>query len=192
MNTLFDIGPALPEGFFCSPGFITEAEEMYLAKTIQQFDLQNMKFHEYEAKRKVISFGRGWSFTDQKLKEGNPIPGEFNFLVERIANHLQIPKESIAQFLITEYPVGSVINWHRDAPPFETIVGVSLLCDCNFKLRPHDKTKQTRAATISLLVQRRSIYSMTGIAKTAWQHSTAPLNKIRYSLTFRTLKNNNG
>ena len=188
MNTLFDICPVLPVGFNYSPGFITGAEELQLVRAIEGFDLQNMKFHQYEAKRKVISFGQGWSFTEQKLKEGNPIPGEFDFLVERIAAHLKIQKWSIAQFLITEYPVGSIINWHRDAPPFETIVGVSLLSDCIFKLRPHEKEKQTRAATISLPVQRRSVYSMTGISKTAWQHSTAPVNKVRYSLTFRTLK----
>ncbi|HMK04265.1 MAG TPA: alpha-ketoglutarate-dependent dioxygenase AlkB [Ferruginibacter sp.] len=188
MNTLFDIGPVLPAGFSYSPGFITEAEELQLIKTIEQFDLQNMKFHEYEAKRKVISFGQGWSFTEQQLKQGNPIPGEFDFLVERISNHLQILKASIAQFLITEYPVGSVINWHRDAPPFETIVGVSLLADCTFKLRPHDKEKQTRSATISLPVQRRSFYIMTGVSKNAWQHCTAPVEKVRYSLTFRTLR----
>jgi alkylated DNA repair dioxygenase AlkB len=189
MNTLFDIGPVLPPGFNYSPAFINEAEEMQLVKTIGQFDLQNMKFHEYEAKRKVMSFGHGWSFTEQRLKEGDPIPAAFDFLVERIAGHLHIPKGSIAQFLITEYPPGSVINWHRDAPPFETIVGISLLADCIFKLRPHEKEKQVRSGTISLPVQRRSIYTMTGIAKTAWQHSTAPLNKIRYSLTFRTLRN---
>lgn len=188
MNTLFDIGPVLPARFSYSSGFLSEAEEMLLIKIIEQFDVQSMKFHEYEAKRKVMSFGRGWSFTDQKLKQGDPIPSEFNFLVGRIAGYLKIPKESIAQFLITEYPIGSVINWHRDAPPFETIVGVSLLSDCTFKLRPHDKEKRTRSATISLPVQRRSIYTMTGISKNAWQHCTAPLNKVRYSLTFRTLK----
>lgn len=159
MNTLFDISPVLPAGFSYSPDFITGPEEMQLIKLIEQCDLQNMKFHEYEAKRKVMSFGQGWSFTEQQLKQGNPIPGEFNFLVERIASHVQIPIVSIAQFLITEYPVGSVINWHRDAPPFETIIGVSLLSDCTFKLRPHDKAKQTRAATISLPVQRRSFYN---------------------------------
>jgi len=188
MNTLFNIDPILPEGFVYNPNFITEAEEIRLTQAIEKFDLQNMKFHEYEAKRKVISFGKGWSFTEQRLKEGNPIPDEFDFIVEKIATQLSIPKELIAQFLITEYPVGSVINWHRDAPPFDIVAGVSLLTDCNFKLRPHDKEKQTRSATISLNVQRRSLYSMQGPAKTEWQHSTAPVNKVRYSLTFRTLK----
>ncbi len=187
MNTLFDIEPVLPEGFNYYPGFITETEELQLVKTIKQFDLQNMKFHEYEAKRKVISFGSGWSFTEQQLKQGNPIPNEFDFLVEKIALKFSIPTTMIAQFLITEYPPGSVINWHRDAPPFDIIAGVSLLSDCSFKLRPHDKEKQTRTATISLPVQKRSLYSMQGSAKTTWQHSTAPLKKVRYSLTFRTL-----
>ena len=188
MNTLFDIGPVLPEGFDYYPNFITEAEENRLLNAIQQLELQSMKFHQYEAKRKVVSFGRGWSFTEQQLKQGDPIPPEFDFLVYKIASYLSIPKESIAQFLITEYPVGSVINWHRDAPPFDIIAGVSLLSNCIFKLRPHEKEKQTRSATISLPVERCSLYSMRGPAKTAWQHCTAPLNKVRCSLTFRTLR----
>ena len=101
MNTLFDITPALPQGFSYQTDFISVAEESQLVKSIEQFDLQNMKFHEYEAKRKVISFGRGWSFTEQQLKQGNPIPNEFDFLVEKIAIKLSISKELIAQFLIT-------------------------------------------------------------------------------------------
>lgn len=188
MNTLFEISPTLPPGFTYGENFISIEEEKGLVIAIEQQNLQNMKFHQYEAKRKVISFGSGWSFTDQCLKQGNPIPTAFDFLIERIATHLNIPKDSIAQFLITQYPVDSVINWHRDAPPFETIIGVSLLSDCTFKLRPHEKTKQTRGTTISLPVRTRSFYIMTGESKIAWQHCTAPVAKIRYSLTFRTLR----
>jgi len=188
MNTLFDITPTLPTGFSYKDNFITEAEEIHLVQVIGGLELTSMQFHEYTAKRKVLSFGRGWSFTEQQLKTGNPIPAEFSFLVERIAQHLSIPPETIAQFLITEYPVGSVINWHRDAPPFETIIGISLLSDCSFKLRPQEKEKQTRKATITLTVKPRSMYIMTGASKTDWQHCTTPLNTIRYALTFRTLK----
>ncbi len=188
MNTLFDIGPVLPEGFYYYPCFLQGEEENQLLKSIQQLELQTMKLHQYEAKRKVISFGKGWSFTEQQLKNGAPIPREFDFLVDKIVQKLSIPKASIAQFLITEYPVGSIINWHRDAPPFDIIAGVSLLSNCTFKLRPHEKEKQSRSASISLPVQRRSLYSMKGPAKTEWQHSTASLDTVRYSLTFRTLK----
>lgn len=189
MLTLFDIEPTLPTGFSYFPNFITEIEEAQLINSIGRFDLQNMKFHEYEARRKVVSFGQGWSFTEQKLKPGIPIPEEFHFLLERISKKLCIPPTEIAQLLITEYPPGSVINWHRDAPPFNIIAGVSLLADCNFKLRPHEKAKQIRNATISLPVQRRSLYAMQAIVKSDWEHSTAPGAYVRYSLTFRTLKN---
>lgn len=188
MNTLFDISPVLPTGFTYYSSFISAEEESKLIDIIKKFDLQNMKFHEYEAKRKVISFGNGWSFTEQRIKQGNPIPAEFNFLVEKIANKLATPVTSIAQFLITAYPVGSVINWHRDAPPFETIAGISLLSSCTFKLRPHEKQLQTRKATVSLNVEPRSLYIMTNEAKTEWQHCTAPVEKMRYSLTFRTIR----
>ena len=187
MNTLFDISPELPVGFSYYPDFITVEEEEKLLAIIQRFELQNMQFHEYEARRKVISFGKGWSFTEQRLKEGNIIPHELDFLIERLAKHVNILPQLIAQVLFTEYPVGSVINWHRDAPPFKIIAGISLLSDCKFKLRPHEKAKQTRQATLSLTVQRRSLYVMQGTAKTEWQHSTAPVKKVRYSLTFRTL-----
>jgi alkylated DNA repair dioxygenase AlkB len=189
MNTLFDIGPVLPEGFNYYPGFITEAEEEQLIQIIKGIELKPMQFHEYTAKRNVKSFGRGWSFTEQELKQGEPIPEAFDFLIEKIATQLSIPFENIAQFLVTEYPAGSLINWHRDAPPFEAIAGISLLTDCTFKLRPHEKEKQTRSNTISLNVQRRSLYTMEEAAKNEWQHSTVAGKRVRYSLTCRTLKN---
>lgn len=188
INTLFDITQQLPPGFIYRSDFISENEEKELVEIIDGFHLQTMKFHAYEAKRKVISYGHGWSFSEQKLKVGNLFPTEFDFLVTRIATELCIPTAAIAQMLVTEYPVGSGINWHRDAPPFDIIAGVSLASDCIFKLRPQDKEKQTRSATISVPVRRRSLYTMQGPAKSAWQHSTAPVAQPRYSLTFRTLK----
>lgn len=188
MLTLFDIDPVLPQGFSYHPHFITQEEEQLLLDSIGLFDLANMRFHEYEAKRRVMSFGAGWSFTNQQLVQGEPIPTQFHFLVERVARQLSIPGGSVAQFLITEYPVNSVINWHRDAPPFETIAGVSLQSEVIFKLRPHERSEQHRANTIELTVQPRSLYVMTGLAKTSWQHCTAPVKKVRYSLTFRTLR----
>lgn len=188
MNTLFDIGPELPEGFYYTSDFITETEESNLLDAISTIELGAMKFHQYEARRRVASFGHGWSFTEHKLKKANEIPKSFDFLIDKVSHHLQVKTQALAQLLVTEYPVGSVINWHRDAPPFDIIAGVSLLSDCIFRLRPHDKEKQQRNATISLPVQRRSLYSMQGIAREAWQHSTMPVKKVRYSLTFRTLK----
>lgn len=188
MNTLFQISPVLPEGFFYIPGFITEAEEKHLCELISTVELHTFHFQGYEAKRKVASYGYDWSFEKRVLSKGREIPQEFNFLIEKLSNHLSIKSEDFAELLITEYPVGSVINWHRDAPPFDLIAGISLLSDCTFRLRPHDKAKQSRASLISFAVERRSLYIMQGAARTEWQHSVLPVKKVRYSITLRTLK----
>jgi alkylated DNA repair dioxygenase AlkB len=99
---------------------------------------------------------------------------------------------AIAELLVTEYPSGSVINWHRDAPPFNVIAGVSLQTSCTFRLRPYDKTKQKRSALISFPVTPRSLYIMAGAARSEWEHSNAPVNDTRYSITLRTLKREEG
>jgi len=81
-----------------------------------------------------------------------------------------------------------VINWHRDAPPFDLIAGVSLLTDATFRLRPYDKEKQGRGSVISFTAERRSLYVMQGPSRSEWQHSIAPVKAVRYSITLRTLK----
>ncbi len=76
-----------------------------------------------------------------------------------------------------------MINWHRDAPPFDIIAGISLMSDCNFRLRPQDKAKQTKAFVISFPVNRRSLYIIQGAARSNWQHSITPVKQTRSSIT---------
>jgi alkylated DNA repair dioxygenase AlkB len=188
MLTLFDQPPVLPEGFYYYPDFIDREEELQLLSVVQQMELHAMIFQGYTAKRKVASFGYDYNFSTRKLIKGIPIPETFNRVIDRVAEQLLIDREQIAELLVTEYPVGSVINWHRDAPPFESIAGLSLAADCIFKLRPYDKTLRSRKAVVSLPVKQRSLYVMQGPARADWEHSTAPVHDIRYSITLRTLK----
>jgi alkylated DNA repair dioxygenase AlkB len=189
MNTLFPLEPAFPEGFLYVSNFINKEEEQYLYGEISKIELHAFQFQGYEAKRRVASFGYDWSFERQALLKGKAIPATFDPLITKVAGYLSLNKEDFAELLVTEYPVGSVINWHRDAPPFDLIAGISLQSDCTFKLRPYDKTKQGRTSTLSLPVLRRSLYVMQGPARTEWQHSIAAVKQIRYSITLRTLKN---
>ena len=188
MNTLFPIEPVFPPGFTYTDNFISPEEEKKLAHEISKMELHTFTFQGYEAKRKVASFGYDWSFEKQALSKGKDIPAAFHWLIEKIASHLSIQVNNIAELSVTEYPEGAVINWHRDAPPFDMIAGISLLSDCTFKLRPHDKAIQGRSSVISFPVRRRSLYVMTGEARTEWQHSTAAVKSLRYSITVRTLK----
>lgn len=188
MNTLFPIEPHFPDGFQYIPGFITGAEERQLYDEIQKTTLHTFTFQGYEAKRKVASFGQDWSFERRELSKGKDIPAAFRPLIKKVAGHLSLPPEAFGELLVTEYPAGAVINWHRDAPPFDLIAGISLLSDAVFRLRPHQKEKQGRGSVISFPVQRRSLYVMAGPSRTEWQHSIAPVKQTRYSITLRTLR----
>lgn len=188
MNTLFPLEPHFPDGFQYVPEFITRAEEEQLVEEISRHTLHTFTFQGYEAKRKVASFGQDWSFEKRELSPGKEIPAAFQPLIGKVADRLSLKRESFSELLLTEYPAGSVINWHRDAPPFDLIAGISLLSDAVFRLRPHAKEKQGRGSIISFPVHRRSLYVIAGPSRTEWQHSIAPVKQTRYSITLRTLR----
>lgn len=189
MNTLFPVEPAYPAGFAYTPDFISADEEMRLYEEISKIELHNFNFQGYTANRKVASFGYDYSFENGKLSRGKEIPTVFDFVIKKVGDHLRVPQAEFAEFLVTEYPPGAVINWHRDAPPFDIIAGISLMADCTFRLRPQDKAKQGRGSVISFPVKRRSLYIIQGTARSDWQHSITPVKQTRFSITLRTLRN---
>jgi alkylated DNA repair dioxygenase AlkB len=185
---LFDLTPAYPEGFSYYPDFISHEEESLLISQLSSIDLQTFLFRGYEAKRRVISYGYDYHFDSRSISEGLPIPSELNWLLERTAKKLDLAPAEIKEVLVTHYPENSVINWHRDAPPFELIAGVSLQSDCNFRLRPYLKELQNRKSIVKVPVARRSLYVMKGASREDWEHSIQPVKNPRYSITFRTLR----
>lgn len=188
MRTLFPLEPGFPNGFRYVPDFISTDQEKVLLAEISKIELHTFRFQGYEAKRKVSSFGFDYSFDRRVLSKGTEIPIAFMPTIERVAAQTGVASQAFAEMLITEYPPGSVINWHRDAPPFEIIAGISLRSDCTFRLRPHEKARQNRKAIISFPVRCRSLYVIRDEARIDWEHSTRPVNEVRYSITLRTLR----
>jgi alkylated DNA repair dioxygenase AlkB len=189
MSLLFPIEPMFPDGFSYYENFLSEEEEMQLVSSIARFELHTLIFQGFEAKRKVESFGHNYHFDTRMITKGKDIPYQLEPLMQKVAEFLMIEKEELQQVLVTEYPPGSVINWHRDAPPFDIIVGISLLSDCIFKLRPYNRNaREGKKSIISLEVKRRSIYIIKDESRTDWEHSIKPVESARYSITFRTLK----
>ena len=188
MMTLFPVAPVFPDGFVYVPDFLDNEDERYFLKQIDQIPLHTFVFQGYEAKRKVASFGYDYSYEKRGLSEGEPIPPAFDRLIKQVSRYLMIDESDFAELLITKYPAGSVINWHRDANPFELIAGISLLSDCIFRLRPHEKSRQGKGSVVSVPVSRRSLYVMRGEARMHWQHSISPVKETRYSITLRTLR----
>jgi alkylated DNA repair dioxygenase AlkB len=96
--------------------------------------------------------------------------------------------------LINEYPPGAPIGWHRDAPQYGIVTGVSLLTPCRMKLRPYvspaaqPKDARRRRTTHEIELVPRSAYLMSGQARSEYEHSIPAVEALRYSITFRTLR----
>jgi alkylated DNA repair dioxygenase AlkB len=185
---LFPTELRLPPGFLYVQRFLTPEEETSIRAAIAGIELHAFKFQGFEAKRRVASFGYDYSFEKGSLSAGKVIPAVFRPLITKVARHISIDPDDFKELLVTEYPVGAVINWHRDAPPFDIIAGVSLASACRFRLRSHDTMKQGKRSILSINLERGSLYIMQGEARTDWQHSIAPVDKTRYSITLRTLR----
>ena len=188
MGQFFEIPALMHEGFRDIPDFIIREEEAVLLAEVRKVSLHSFEFRGYTANRKVASFGYDYSFDKRTIQKGEPIPEVFSSLIHKVAEHLGIDESLFRELLVTEYPRGAVINWHRDAPPFELVAGVSLAADCILKLRPYDKNSRGRGSIISLPVARRSLYIMAGSSRSNWEHSIAPVKEVRYSITLRTLR----
>jgi alkylated DNA repair dioxygenase AlkB len=90
----------------------------------------------------------------------------------------------IAHVLLARYDPGAGIGWHRDRSVFDKVVGVSLASPAKLRFRRRAADGFQRA---SLQVQPRSAYLLTGEVRHDWEHSIAPGEQLRFSITFRSL-----
>ena len=58
-------------------------------------------------------------------------------LGDQIAAWVNVAPDAFAMALINEYAPGAPIGWHRDAPHYGIVAGVSLLSSGTMKLRPY-------------------------------------------------------
>src|SRR5690606_24325806 len=112
------------------------------------------------------------------------IPDFLHPLRVRAAAFAGLAPLALEHVLLTEYAPGAGIGWHRDKPVFGEVVGVSLLAPCAFRLRRRRESGWERAA---FEAEPRSAYLLSGPARRDWEHSIAPMQRLRYSATFRTL-----
>lgn len=183
---LIDLPSRLGNGLVYRPDFLTPEEEAEILTVIPKLHLYKPRYGEYEAKRRVIGFGWGYDFDKKQFIPGPPLPQFLTKIQHKIAKWLDIPKERVVEALITEYPPGTTIGWHRDTEEFEKIIGVSLAGWARMRFRPLSAIGDTRKI-ISLELEPRSSYIMQKDIRWKWQHSVAPTKVLRYSITFRTL-----
>jgi alkylated DNA repair dioxygenase AlkB len=178
--------PLLPEGLRYEEEFLSREEEAALVAVIGQLPLAAMKYQQYTALRRVVSYGGQYDFSAQRLEEAPPLPAWLEPLRVRAAAWAGIEPARFTQALVAEYRPGTPLGWHRDVPDFEDIVGISLANEAVMRWRPYPPDAPKRADIVKLTLAPRSIYLLRGAARWGWQHSVAPTKALRYSITLRT------
>ena len=84
------------------------------------------------ARRRVAFFGQSYDRTASE-----PLPAFLLPLRATVAQWAGVDAEAFAMALINEYRPGSPIGWHRDAPQYDIVAGISLLSACRMKFRPY-------------------------------------------------------
>jgi len=141
--------------------------------------------HGVVAKRRVRHFGWSYTYDSARIGPGPEIP-EFLLPVRaRLAGFASVAPDDLAEALVTEYPAGAGIGWHRDAPAFGIVAAVSLGSSCRMRFR---RGKVGAWETAEETLAPRSAYAITGEARSGWQHGIPPAANKRWSVTFRTLR----
>ncbi|HSH31943.1 MAG TPA: alpha-ketoglutarate-dependent dioxygenase AlkB [Candidatus Saccharimonadales bacterium] len=175
----------VPDGLVYQSDFISVAEERQLMGFIRGLEFHRVVMHGQAAKRVVRHFGLGYNFETRRTTEGEPMPGELSWLVQRAEQLAGLEQGQVVEALVTRYPVGATIGWHSDAEPFGLVIGVSLQAPCIMKFQ---RRQGSERCVYERILNPRSVYIMRGEARSCWQHHIPATKQERYSITFRTLR----
>jgi alkylated DNA repair dioxygenase AlkB len=190
-GSLFELD--VPDGFQYRPEFIGEDAEADLVRHVMQVEFSTFEMRGVAARRRVAFFGHSY---DAERVASASIPTFLLPLRHRIADWARVDAGAFEMALINEYSTGTPIGWHRDAPQYGLVAGVSLLSSCRMKFRPYqspaESAAEIRRATHEIVLARRSAYLMTGHSRSAYEHHIPAVKAPRYSITFRTLRPGSG
>ena len=174
------------EGFRYQPELIDLAFEDALVAQLRELPFREFEFHGHKGKRRVVSFGWKYEFSGGgQLHKAEEIPEFLLPLRSVAASFAHVAPDAFQHVLVTEYGPGAGIGWHRDKAVFGEVVGVSLLAPCTLRFRRKVNTKWER---VNVFAEPRSVYHLTGPARSEWEHSILRVDALRYSITFRTMK----
>ncbi|WP_373048778.1 alpha-ketoglutarate-dependent dioxygenase AlkB [Vulgatibacter sp.] len=175
-----------PAGFLVQEAFVDEAEERAILAELEARTFREVRMHGVVARRTVLHFGWTYAYESWRIERGEPLPSWLHALREKAAAIGGLEAAALGQCLVSRYPPGAGIGWHRDAPMFgPVVVGISLGAACRFKLR---RTVEEGPEVYAATLEPRSAYVLGGEARTAWQHTIPAVKALRHSITFRTVK----
>jgi alkylated DNA repair protein (DNA oxidative demethylase) len=174
-----------PEGLVYRPELLSVEDELSLLEVLEELRFDPIVLHGQAARRTGRHFGLDYDYGARTPKPGEPIPDWLLPVRAHAAALSGHEPEELVEILVQRYPPGSTIGWHRDAPAFGTVVGVSLGGSSRLRFQ---RGKGDERRVWEVLLEPRSGYVLAGQARTSWQHSIPPTKELRYSITFRTLR----
>jgi DNA oxidative demethylase len=178
-----------PEGLVYRPELLSIAEEAALLGVLESLRFDPIVIKGQAARRTARHFGLDYDYEARTPKPGEEIPDWLEPARARAAELARHDPGELVEILVQRYPPGSTIGWHRDAPAFGTVVGVSLGGSSRLRFQ---RGKGEERRVWEVLLEPRSGYVLAGKARTSWQHSIPPTKDLRYSITFRTLRQSVG
>jgi alkylated DNA repair dioxygenase AlkB len=174
-----------PEGLVYRPDVVSAAEEAGLLEVLEALRFDPIVLHGRAARRSGRHFGLDYDYESRTPMPGEPIPEWLLPVRARAAELAGLDDEELVEILVQRYPPGSTIGWHRDAPAFDIVIGVSLAGSSRLRFQ---RGKDEARRVWEVLLEPRSGYVLAGEARRSWQHSIPPTKELRYSITFRTLR----
>jgi alkylated DNA repair protein (DNA oxidative demethylase) len=175
--------PALP-GLRARDDLVERDEEAALIAAIDRVELSPFRFQGWLGKRLTTSFGWRYDFDDGRFTRGDPLPDWLLPLRDKAAGFAGLSPEDFDHALLIRYDPGAGIGWHKDRPVFEHVVGISLGNAATMRFRRRRPGGFDRFAAP---LAPRSVYHLSGEARHQWEHSIAPMDVPRWSITFRSL-----
>jgi alkylated DNA repair dioxygenase AlkB len=169
---------------------ISPDSERSLLREIAPLPFKEFQFHGFEEKRRVVSFGWRYDFSENKALPADPIPPFLLEVFPKVHGVIGFAVPDLEHVVVTEYAPGAPVGWHKDKPVFGDVMGLSLASACTFRLRKSDG--HGHCERVSLRVEPRSAYLLSGPARWSWEHRIPPVEQLRYSITFRSWRSGDG
>jgi alkylated DNA repair dioxygenase AlkB len=185
---LFAERARLPAGFRHADDFVPAADEAALLAAIERLPFANARYKAWTANRRVVSYGGRYDFSSNELLPESPIPAFLFGLRAAASAFAGVSAGALTHALVAEYRAATQLGWHRDVPEFDVVVGISLLCPARMRLRRYPHVAGSGERSLAVDLAPRSIYSLSGDARWGWQHAISPTPRLRYSITFRSLR----
>jgi DNA oxidative demethylase len=174
-----------PDGVLYRPEIVPPEEERELLHRFETLRFDPIVLHGRAAKRTARHYGLDYDYESRTPKPGEPAPAWLLPARERAAELAGHDPEDLVEILVQHYPSGSTIGWHRDAPAFEDVIGLSLGGSARLRFQ---RGKRERRRVWEVELEPRSGYVLSGEARRSWEHSIPATKEPRYSITFRTLR----